>query len=51
MVGGLLIGMGFSIYFVVRKATKLKRAGVGSATDVTDGDTGGGSTAPKQKRD
>lgn len=52
MVGGLLIGMGFSIYLVVRKATKLSaQASAKSATDVTDGDTGGGSTAPKQKRD
>jgi ATP synthase protein I len=52
MVGGLLIGMGSSIYIVVRKATKLSaQASARSAKDVTDGDTGGGSTAPKQKRD
>lgn len=52
MVGGLLIGMGISIYTVVRKATKLSaQASARSAKDVTDGDTGGGSTAPKQKRD
>jgi ATP synthase protein I len=52
MVGGLLIGMGFSIYLVVRKATKLSaQASAKSEKDKTDGDTGGGSTAPKQKRD
>ena len=52
MVGGLLIGMGFSVYLVVRKAAKLSaQASARSAKDVTDGDTGGGSTAPKQKRD
>ncbi|SFI69634.1 AtpZ/AtpI family protein [Caulobacter sp. UNC279MFTsu5.1] len=52
MVGGLLIGMGSSIYIVVRKATKLSaQASAKSAEDGTDGDTGGGSTAPKQKRD
>ena len=48
MVGGLLIGMGFSIYLVVRKATKLSAQ---ASVQKTDGDTGGGSTAPKQKRD
>ncbi|MBO9706887.1 MAG: AtpZ/AtpI family protein [Caulobacter sp.] len=48
MVGGLLIGMGFSIYLVVRKATKLSAQ---ASADQVDGDTGGGSTAPKQKRD
>lgn len=52
MVGGLLIGMGFSIYTVVRKATKMSaQASAKSATDGIDEDTGGGSTAPKQKRD
>lgn len=53
MVGGLLIGMGASIFSVVRKATKLSAQA--SATPHTSGeageDTGGGSTAPKQKRD
>ena len=48
MVGGLLIGMGFSVYLVVRKATKLSAQ---ASVQKTDGDTGGGSTAPKQKRD
>jgi ATP synthase protein I len=48
MVGGLLIGMGFSIYLVVRKATKLSAQ---ASVQKTDEDTGGGSTAPKQKRD
>ena len=48
MVGGLLIGMGSSIYIVVRKATKLSAQ---ASVQKTDGDTGGGSTAPKQKRD
>ena len=48
MVGGLLIGMGFSIYLVVRKATKLSAQ---ASSQKDDGDTGGGSTAPKQKRD
>ena len=53
MVGGLLIGMGSSIYIVVRKATKLSaQASIhASSKGQTDGDTGGGSTAPKQKRD
>jgi ATP synthase protein I len=53
MVGGLLIGMGISIYTVVRKATKLSaQASIRSKpSDGVDGDTGGGSTAPKQKRD
>ncbi len=49
MVGGLLIGMGFSIYIVVRKATKLS-AQASAPQRRTDGDTGGGSTAPKQKK-
>jgi len=48
MVGGLLIGMGISIYTVVRKATKMSAQ---ASVHNTDGDTGGGSTAPKQKRD
>jgi ATP synthase protein I len=48
MVGGLLIGMGISIYTVVRKATKMSAQ---ASVQKTDGDTGGGSTAPKQKRD
>jgi ATP synthase protein I len=53
MVGGLLIGMGFSIYLVVRKATKLSAQASASTPSKgkADGDTGGGSTAPKQKRD
>ncbi|MBW8891647.1 MAG: AtpZ/AtpI family protein [Burkholderiales bacterium] len=52
MVGGLLIGMGLSIYTVVRKATKMSaQASVRSEQDKADGDTGGGSTVPKQKRD
>ena len=52
MVGGLLIGMGFSIYLVVRKAAKMSaQASAKSEKDETGGDTGGGSTAPKQKRD
>ena len=53
MVGGLLIGMGFSIYLVVRKATKLsaQASSRSKQLDGDDGDTGGGSTAPKQKRD
>ena len=53
MVGGLLIGMGSSIYIVVRKATKLSaQASAQSPSEgKVDGDTGGGSTAPKQKRD
>jgi ATP synthase protein I len=52
MVGGLLNGVGSASYIVVRKATKLSaQASAQSAKDVTDGDTGGGSTAPKQKRD
>jgi ATP synthase protein I len=48
MVGGLLIGMGASIFSVVRKATKLSAQ---ASTETVDEDTGGGSTAPKQKRD
>jgi ATP synthase protein I len=48
MVGGLLIGMGFSVYLVVRKATKLSAQ---ASSQKDDEDTGGGSTAPKQKRD
>lgn len=53
MVGGLLIGMGISIYTVVRKATKLSAQASVQAPSKgqADGDTGGGSTAPKQKRD
>ena len=53
MVGGLLIGMGSSIYIVVRKATKLSAQASAQtpAKGQADGDTGGGSTAPKQKRD
>jgi ATP synthase protein I len=52
MVGGLLIGMGLSIYTVVRKATKMSaQASADSDKGGVDGDTGGGSTAPKQKRD
>lgn len=53
MVGGLLIGMGFSIYLVVRKAAKLSaQASATSHSDEgADGDNGGGTTAPKQKRD
>ncbi|WP_165190612.1 AtpZ/AtpI family protein [Caulobacter soli] len=53
MVGGLLIGMGSSIYIVVRKATKLsaQASAQSSSKGQADGDTGGGSTAPKQKRD
>lgn len=53
MVGGLLIGMGLSIYTVVRKATKLsaQASAESQQKDGADGDTGGGSTAPKQKRD
>ena len=48
MVGGLLIGMGLAIFSVVRKATKLSAQ---ASIQKIDGDTGGGSTAPKQKRD
>ncbi len=53
MVGGLLIGMGSSIYIVVRKATKLSAQASAESQQRggADGDTGGGSTAPKQKRD
>jgi ATP synthase protein I len=52
MVGGLLIGMGVSIFSVVRKATKLSaQASAKAPEEQADGDTGGGSTAPKQKRD
>ena len=52
MVGGLLIGMGASIFSVVRKATKLSaQASAKAPEEQAGGDTGGGSTAPKQKRD
>lgn len=52
MVGGLLIGMGSSIYIVVRKATKLSAQASPKAPGAKDDEnTGGGSTAPKQKRD
>lgn len=53
MVGGLLIGMGSSIYIVVRKATKLSAQASAQIPrrEQADEDTGGGSTAPKQKRD
>lgn len=53
MVGGLLIGMGASIFSVVRKATKLSaQASMTSPTQESgDEDTGDGSTVPKQKRD
>jgi ATP synthase protein I len=52
MVGGLLIGMGASIFSVVRKATKLSAQASAKAPEGQAGeDTGGGSTAPKQKRD
>jgi ATP synthase protein I len=53
MVGGLLIGMGLAIFSVVRKATKMSaQASTTSPTQESgDEDTGGGSTAPKQKRD
>lgn len=52
MVGGLLIGMGASIFSVVRKATKLSaQASTQAPKEQVDEDTGGGSTAPKQKRD
>ena len=51
-VGGLLIGLGLSVYLVVRKATKMSaQASADSDKSGADGDTGGGSTAPKQKRD
>jgi ATP synthase protein I len=51
-VGGLLIGLGLSVYLVVRKATKMSaQASADSDKGGVDGDTGGGSTAPKQKRD
>jgi ATP synthase protein I len=52
MVGGLLIGMGLAIFSVVRKATKLSAQASSQAPKEQGGeDTGGGSTAPKQKRD
>lgn len=52
MVGGLLIGMGVSIFSVVRKATKLSAQASAKAPEEQAGeDTEGGSTAPKQKRD
>jgi ATP synthase protein I len=52
MVGGLLIGIGVSIFTVVRKATKLSAQASAEARGAEDdGNTGGGSTAPKQKRD
>lgn len=53
MVGGLLIGMGSSIYIVVRKATKLSAQASAQIPprEQAGEDTGGGSTAPKQKRD
>ena len=53
MVGGLLIGMGLAIFSVVRKAMKMSaQASTTSPTQESgDEDTGGGSTAPKQKRD
>ena len=52
MVGGLLIGMGASIFGVVRKATQLSAQASAKAPEgQADEDTGGGSTAPKQKRD
>ncbi|PTS87097.1 MULTISPECIES: AtpZ/AtpI family protein [unclassified Caulobacter] len=52
MVGGLLIGMGASIFGVVRKATQLSAQASAKAPEGQAGeDTGGGSTAPKQKRD
>ncbi|WP_421739375.1 AtpZ/AtpI family protein [Caulobacter sp.] len=52
MVGGLLIGMGLAIFSVVRKAAKLSAQASAEAPKEQAGeDTGGGSTAPKQKRD
>lgn len=52
MVGGLLIGLGLSVYLVVRKAMKMSaQASPSPDKGEVDGDTGGGSTAPKQKRD
>jgi len=52
MVGGLLIGLGLAIFSIVRKAMKLSaQASAPSPQGNADGDTGGGSTAPKQKRD
>lgn len=52
MVGGLLIGMGGSIFSVVRKATKLSaQASAQAPKERADEDTGDGSTVPKQKRD
>ena len=52
MVGGLLIGMGASIFGVVRKAMQMSAQASAEAPKGQAGeDTGGGSTAPKQKRD
>lgn len=52
MVGGLLIGLGLAIFSIVRKAMQLSaQASAPSPTGNADEDTGGGSTAPKQKRD
>lgn len=52
LVGGLLIGLGLAIFSIVRKAMKLSaQASAPSLPGNADGDTGGGSTAPKQKRD
>lgn len=52
MVGGLLIGLGIAIFAIVRKAMKLSaQASAPSPQGNADEDTGGGSTAPKQKRD
>jgi ATP synthase protein I len=53
MVGGLLIGMGLAIFSVVRKATKMSAQASTTSPTQESGveDTGGGSTAPKQKRD
>lgn len=51
-VGGLLIGLGLSVYLVVRKAMKMSaQASAPPEQGEVDEDTGGGSTAPKQKRD
>jgi ATP synthase protein I len=51
-IGGLLIGLGVAIFSVVRKATKMSaQASMGLSQGAGDEDTGGGSTAPKQKRD
>jgi ATP synthase protein I len=53
MVGGLLIGLGLAIFSIVRKAMKLsaQASAPSPVQGKVDGDTGGGSTAPKQKRD